>query len=77
MPTDEDYGVWVGLRRCGCCRAVTVDNPAHRKEVEQDKRDFLRSGLSVVYGTWQEWLTRYGPTMKSICPHEAAEQAEP
>ena len=65
----EEPGVWVGLRRCGCCMAVCVDDPAYPKAVSKTKREFLREGLSVVYGTWEEWLTKYLPSMKADCEH--------
>ena len=68
--SEPDYGVWVGLKRCGCCRAVVVDNPAHKKDTERSKREFLKSGLSVVSATWQEWVEKYRPTMTAgKCGH--------
>lgn len=64
-------GVWVGLKRCGCCVAVCVDDPdVPRKDIESSKREFLDGGLSVVYGTWDEWLTTYQPNFSRDCPHE-------
>jgi hypothetical protein len=78
MPNDDgtlplaepDPGVWVGLRRCGCCVAVVVDEPNYPKDVNATKREFLRDGLSVVYGTWDEWLTKYQPSLKRKCGHQ-------
>lgn len=69
MATKEQPGVWVGLRKCGCCVAVCTDEPDYPKDVAKSKRDFLRDGLSVVYGTWEEWQTKYLPTMKRNCEH--------
>ena len=71
----NESGVWVGLRRCGCCRAVVVDNPEYQTDVEKSKREFLEGGLSVVYATWQEWLDKYSLTMKVNCPHMPAKDA--
>lgn len=64
--------VWVGLKTCGCCVAVCVDRheQAQAKHVEKTKREFLRDGLSVVHGTWDEWLTKYMPSLRSDCPHD-------
>lgn len=60
-------GVWVGLRRCGCCVAVCVDTPEHKTDVNKTKREFLRDGLSVVYGSWEEWQSKYLPSMRRDC----------
>ena len=70
-------GVWVGLRRCGCPRAVVTDYTGTeaeqdtRADTERDKRAFLADGLSVVYATWDDWTTIYGPKFKTRCVHEA------
>ena len=69
---NDKPGVWVGLRRCGCCVAVCVDDPKHGADVNKTKREFLRDGLSVVYGTWEEWQSKYLPSMQGDCKHEAA-----
>lgn len=67
----KPVGAWVGLARCGCCRAVTTvyPDPKENAHVERGKRDFLRSGLSVVYVTWQEYLDTHSKTMKFYCDH--------
>lgn len=73
--TDEakkNVSVWVGLRRCGCCVAVAVDDGSRPKDVASNKRDFLDDGLSVVHATWQEWEEKYRPLMLS-CSHAHAD----
>lgn len=72
--SDTDGRVWVGLRMCGCCAAVVVDEPEHKKDTERSKREFLKSGLSVVSASWQEWLDKYRPTMVTSkgCIHSQA-----
>ncbi len=60
-------GVWLGIKKCGCVRAVTVDTLAG---TEQDKRDFLADGLSVVYATWEQWRADYMPRLLQDCPHD-------
>ena len=66
----ENPSVWVGIKRCGCCVAVVVDQPDRQKHVRQCKEEFLRDGLSVIYGTWEEWRTKYMPVFMG-CSHEA------
>ena len=62
--------VWVGLKTCGCCVAVCVDDPSiARKDVDRSKRQFLKDGLSVVSASWDEWQTKYLPAMKFDCTH--------
>ncbi len=65
----EEPNVWVGLKACGCCVAVVVDVPGHEKHTAKTKREFLRDGLSVVRGTWQDWEGKYLPSMKAECGH--------
>ncbi len=67
-------GVWVGLKRCGCCVAVCIDdgNPKYRKHVNAAKREFLREGLSVVNATWQDWQEKHMPNMRRTCEHDQA-----
>jgi hypothetical protein len=71
-----DPHVWVGLKACGCCVAVVVEDApkfadprSHRKDVEKTKREFLRDGLSVVRASWQEWQERYLPSLQRDCAH--------
>jgi hypothetical protein len=73
----DDDGVWVGLRRCGCCAAVVSIEKDYPKDTEKSKREFLKSGLSVVYASGQEWRDKYLPTLKAECPHMAAAKAKP
>lgn len=63
--------VWVGLRRCGCCVAVVIDDPEHAADVESTKREFLRDGLSVVQASWADWQVKYLPLLKRHCEHIA------
>src|SRR6185369_6291781 len=63
----ENPGGWVGVRKCGCCVAVTVDCASRPKDIAKTKREFLKDGLSVVYGTWDEWQTKYLPSMQRHC----------
>lgn len=67
-------GVWVGLRRCGCCVAVCCDGgePHMKKHVDAAKREYLKSGLSVVNVTWREWRTKYLHVFDAHCPHQEA-----
>lgn len=71
-------GVWMGLRQCGCPVAVVTDytGTSIAKETRADttrcKREFMRDGLSVVYATWEQWTTIYGPKLASTCEHERA-----
>lgn len=62
-------GAWVGLAKCGCCRAVAsvFDDPKENKWIEKSKREFLRSGLSVLYVTWQQYVDTYSKTMQHPC----------
>lgn len=71
-------GVWVGLRRCGCCVAVCVDDgePRMKKHVNAAKREYLRDGLSVLNVSWQEWQTKHLPTMSKNCPHRVPPPAQ-
>lgn len=73
--TPVPVSVWVGLRPCGCCVAVCVDRheKEHAKDVNKAKRDFLREGLSVVHGSWEEWQAKYLPSMQADCTHKKAE----
>ena len=65
----DHVGVWVGLRKCGCCVAVVVDQPEHQKDVNKTKREFLRDGLSVVYASWDEWQGKFLPSLQRDCGH--------
>jgi hypothetical protein len=68
--------VWVGLKACGCCVAVVVDQPEHANDVEKTKREFLSSGLSVIRASWQQWCDVYLPSLQSDCTHKVIERSE-
>ncbi len=72
MNSPNDVGVWVALRMCGCVVGVVVDrhDETHAKDVRKSKREFLAEGLSVIYATWDAWLTQYRPQFMEDCPHE-------
>lgn len=62
--------VWVGVKVCGCCVAVCVDDPmVPRRDIEATKREFLDSGLSVVSASWDEWQSTYLPSLQRDCAH--------
>lgn len=64
--------VWVGLKTCGCCVAVCVDDPTvPKKDIEATKRNFLDDGLSVVSASWQEWTDKYLPSLRRDCGHQS------
>lgn len=64
-------GVWLGLKKCGCPVAVTVDAPdIPRKHLNESKRQFLREGLSVLYASWEDWQTKWMPIFKLDCEHD-------
>lgn len=72
MTLTPNPDVWVGLKACGCCVAVVVDQPGRAKDVEKTKREFLRDGLSVVRASWQQWRDVYMPSLQGDCSHGAA-----
>ena len=38
---------YIGIARCGCVLGVTIDNPAHAKEVRRDVQAFMRAGDTI------------------------------
>ncbi len=70
MQRDEKPDSWVGLKKCGCCVAVVLDDPEYKRDTEKAKREFLKHGLSVVHATWQEWQEKYMPSMGVKCTHD-------
>lgn len=71
IPHHEPVGVWMGLKRCGCPVAVATDAPdIPRRHLEQSKRDFLKSGLQVVYASWDEWRVKWSPIFMKHCEHD-------
>ena len=68
--SDGEPRVWVGLKQCGRCVAVVIDDDhAHRNDVEATTLEFLRDGLSVVSASWREWRAIFMPSLLRNCEH--------
>lgn len=56
---NEDTGVWLGIKQCGCVVAVCKAHIAKAEHVEEAKLEWLASGLSVLYATRDDWQNKY------------------
>lgn len=43
----ETIMVYVGVKKCGCTVAATVDTPDNQKYVPKDLKNFANSGLTI------------------------------
>lgn len=63
-------GMWVALKRCGCCVGAAVDR--HGTDNDWEFLAWLKSGLRVQLATWDEWRCEHLPGFLE-CPHEPAQ----
>lgn len=73
---DKLKGMWVALKRCGCCVGVCTErDDASAKELYYNNTEliaWLRDGHTVRLATWEEWREQHMPGFLD-CPHEQPE----
>lgn len=55
---------YVGLRECGCIRAVAVDSPQYKKETAKAVASWMKRGLTI-----ERWTSERVRATDWKCPH--------
>ena len=72
MSTSNSTHAYIGVDKCGCIRAVTVDNPAHKKEVRKDVMDIMKWGTIERVLIESARIRLCFDTHSPHCPHPNA-----
>lgn len=63
---------YIGVLKCGCTVAATVDNPERKKQVAEDVAEFLEAGYVIERVTIAQARKRLGPCRCKEDPKQMA-----
>lgn len=64
---------YIAIAPCGCCHAVTVDEPQYAKDVAKDIADWVKRGSHVEHTT----VDKARELIVFDCPHDPKWGREP